>query len=83
MNESEYVVTFFTHYEALLFQRRAESFSIQGKLAPVPRKLSSSCGTCMLFTATEQQMEQLCQDAEFQQLAVKEGPLYRTVLDHR
>ena len=80
---NEYVATFFSHYDALLFQRRAESRGIQGQLAPVPRKLSSSCGTCMLFRATEQQLEQLSQTGEFEQLAQQEGSGYRTLKDNR
>lgn len=36
------VVTFFSHYEAKLMQRR-----LGGVLIPVPRRLSSSCGTAL------------------------------------
>ena len=32
----EYVATFFTHYDALLFQRHAEALGVSGQLAPVP-----------------------------------------------
>ena len=79
----DYVVTFFTHYEALLFQRRAAAQDISGQLAPVPRRLSSSCGTCMFFSATPEQMERLTEGAEFEQLALSEAGQYRTIKDHR
>ncbi|MBQ6807640.1 MAG: DUF3343 domain-containing protein [Firmicutes bacterium] len=80
---NEYVATFFTHYDALLFQRRAEALSISGQLAPVPRKLSSSCGTCMFFSSTPEQMEQLAEQGEYEQLAIKEGLGYKTLKDNR
>ncbi|MDO4733138.1 MAG: DUF3343 domain-containing protein [Bacillota bacterium] len=80
---NEYAATFFTHYDAILFQRRAEEMSISGRLAPVPRKLSSSCGTCLLFSSSPEQMEQLAGQGEFEQLAIREGSGYRTIKDNR
>ena len=49
----EYIITFHTHYEALVFKRAIEkteanqSGVITIKLIPVPREISSSCGTAI------------------------------------
>lgn len=41
----DYVVTFFTNSGAIKFQRFLIKNNIEVKLMPVPRKVSSSCGT--------------------------------------
>lgn len=46
----QYVATFFSHFGAIRFGRTLRELGIQHALAPVPRKLSSSCGTCVRFT---------------------------------
>lgn len=43
------VVTFHTHLSAIKTKKNFEKAGIGVSLAPVPRKLSSSCGTCMFF----------------------------------
>ena len=45
-----YLVTFFTHFDAMSYQRSLNQLNIQGTLMPVPRKVSSSCGTCITFS---------------------------------
>ena len=51
-----YVITFHTHYEAMLCLRTlekdeaAQSGAIAVKLIPVPRELSSGCGTAVKIT---------------------------------
>lgn len=44
------VATFYNHYSAMLFKRK---FGTGCKLRPVPRHLSSSCGTCAEFSYEE------------------------------
>lgn len=44
-----FLVTFHTNFDANLFSRKAKQWG-QVKLKPVPRQLSSSCGTCVIFT---------------------------------
>lgn len=46
----EQIATFHTHFGALSFQRRLNALGEEGVMAPVPRKLSASCGTCVRFT---------------------------------
>ena len=51
-----YVITFHTHYEAMLCLRTlekdeaAQNGAIAVKLIPVPRELSSACGTAVKVT---------------------------------
>ena len=45
----ENIATFHTHLGALRFQRKLEKLGKEAALAPVPRKLSASCGTCVRF----------------------------------
>ena len=49
----QYIATFFSHFGALRFQRLCSQLGWPARLAPVPRSLSSSCGTCVLFRAPE------------------------------
>ena len=46
----EYIATFHTHLSALLTSRKLTSLSVRTQMMPVPRKLSSSCGTCVKFS---------------------------------
>jgi len=48
---SKYVATFFSHYDALTFFNYLKETGVSASLAPVPRKVSSSCGTCVAFEA--------------------------------
>ena len=48
-----YIATFFSHYGAIGFDRDCRSKNIFCKLMPVPRSLSSSCGTCAFFKTTQ------------------------------
>lgn len=45
-----YVATFFSHFDATRFRQLCRERALECKLAPVPRSLSSSCGTCAFFS---------------------------------
>ena len=45
----QYIATFFSHFGAVRFQRLCAERGYEAQLAPVPRSLSSSCGTCVRF----------------------------------
>lgn len=49
----DYLVTFFTHFDAMAYQHYLKQYQINGILMPVPRKVSSSCGTCLVFSSDE------------------------------
>ena len=44
-----YLVTFHSHFDAILVNRTLKSAGVDVRLMPVPRSLSSSCGTCVIF----------------------------------
>lgn len=44
-----YIATFYSHFGAICFQKLCETHRIPARLMPVPRTLSSSCGTCVRF----------------------------------
>lgn len=45
----EYVATFFSHYGAMAFKKKCDQEKYPARIMPVPRNLSSSCGTCVSF----------------------------------
>lgn len=46
---NEYVVTFYTHAEAIVSHRSLTEAGLTARMMPVPRRLSSSCGTCVRY----------------------------------
>lgn len=44
-----YIATFYSHFTAMVFQKAVQKQGFVSKLMPVPRYLSSSCGTCVRF----------------------------------
>lgn len=49
----DYVATFHTHLAALRTCRTLTAAGVTARMAPVPRKLSSSCGTCVRYQASD------------------------------
>lgn len=45
----KYIATFYSHFGAIRFKKICEQHGDTAKLMPVPRDLSSSCGTCVYF----------------------------------
>ncbi|WP_297212231.1 DUF3343 domain-containing protein [uncultured Flavonifractor sp.] len=75
-----YIATFYSHFGAMRFKKDCERQGVEARLMPVPRDLSSSCGTCVRYGGEypcpaggwPEEMEQA--------VAVTEGgyrPLYR------
>ncbi len=55
-----YLATFHTHFDAVKYHKYIRQAGAMAVLKPVPRKLSSSCGSCVTFTiATEPSWEQI------------------------
>jgi hypothetical protein len=46
-----YYATFFTHFGAIKFREFSKNHAVVCTLMPVPRVLSSSCGTCARYEA--------------------------------
>ncbi len=44
-----HIATFYSHFGAIRFKKICDSKQWPAKIMPVPRSLSSSCGTCVQF----------------------------------
>ena len=67
-----FIATFYTHAAALITNRSLKANGVQSRLGPVPRVLSSSCGTCVMYTAEDAHLNDMDQDVEAVYL-VREG----------
>ena len=43
------IATFFSHFGAIRFKRTCDAWNWPARVMPVPRDLSSSCGTCVRY----------------------------------
>lgn len=77
-----YIATFYTHYDAIVFKRLLYHQGLKGEMMPVPRKLSSSCGTCVRFNAHPEQLERIsCETTE--RVVRREEEAYIDIVDNR
>ena len=60
----EFIATFHTHLSALMTSRTLTDLGVQARMMPVPRKLSSSCGTCVRYLAEEAHLDTMDEDVE-------------------
>ena len=60
----EYIATFHTHLSALLTSRSLTELGVQARMMPVPRVLSSSCGTCVRYLAEDANLSAMDEDVE-------------------
>ena len=74
---ADYVDTFHTHLAALRTCRALTKAGAQARMAPVPRSLSSSCGTCVFYCG-ESPMEP-CMDQDLEAVYLREGGGYTLV----
>lgn len=61
---NDYLATFHTHLAALLTHRAMTNAGVEARMAPVPRRISSSCGTCVYYRADGMCRELLAEDTE-------------------
>lgn len=59
-----YLATFHTHLAALKTHRNLVGEGVQARMSPVPRKISSSCGTCVQYHAEEPMARCMDEDVE-------------------
>lgn len=75
----KYIVTFYAHFGAIRFKKLCEQMNIKAKIMPVPRvmpvprDLSSSCGTCVLCEGELIDEQQIHQDEVEQIVELKEN----------
>lgn len=60
----QYIATFYTHFAAQCFARQIEMKNISGRMMPVPRSLSVSCGTCVIFDTDGDIFDLIIEDLE-------------------
>ncbi len=60
----KYLATFYTHAAALMTNRTLTKKGVVSKLGPVPRKVSSSCGTCVMYTSDDPHLKDMDTDVE-------------------
>ena len=75
----QYIATFFSHFGAVRFQHLCVERGWQAQLRPVPRSLSSSCGTCVVFQAAALEDAESLQTPELEQLVLQRGDSYEVV----
>jgi conserved hypothetical protein len=61
---TKYIATFHTHLAALMTSRALSSAGVRAQMAPVPRVLSSSCGTCVRYEADTPMLDAMDEDVE-------------------
>ena len=75
----EYIATFHTHLAALRSCNALKKVGItNARMAPVPRKLSSSCGTCAMYEAEEPMLA--CMDEDVEAVYRRDGEGYTQLL---
>ena len=77
---SEFVATFHTHLSALLSCRSLEALGAEAQMMPVPRALSSSCGTCVRYRADAPHLDAMDEDVEAVYEVCGEG--YRLLMEN-
>lgn len=65
---TQYIATFFSHFGAVRFAHLCAELGWQAKVRPVPRALSSSCGSCVYFVAQDESEVQKIRTPELEQL---------------
>lgn len=83
MEAQAFIATFYSHFAAMQFKKTAPADLTALQLMPVPRDLSSSCGTCVRFSATAAAVEALVLSDETEQIVVVVENGYRVVKDNR
>ena len=60
----EFIATFHTHLSALMTSRSLTALGVRAQMMPVPRKLSSSCGTCVRYLSEDPHLGSMDEDVE-------------------
>lgn len=68
----EFIATFHTHADAIVAHRALTEKGADARMMPVPRKLSSSCGTCVRYNSDNIYAEEL-KPADFEAIYTVEG----------
>lgn len=75
-----YIVTFFSHFGAMHCKKMCDQAGIPARMMPVPRKLSSSCGTCVRVEAPDAGC--IPRTEETEQIALEQPDGYRILFSN-
>jgi hypothetical protein len=70
-----FIATFYSHFGAMRCKKECDKAGISARLMPVPRMLSSSCGTCVRIEA--ERAEDIPRSEESEQIAAEQEGEYR------
>ena len=76
-----YIATFFSPFGAIRYKKLCEEQGISAKTSPVPRDLSSSCGTCVRCEGGYVTPSGVAAEEVDTIVAVEEGG-YRVIFQH-
>ena len=62
-----YIATFYSHFGAIRFKKECKKSNMTAEAMPVPRDLSSSCGTCVKFE-TDRDLHEFSWSQEVEQV---------------
>ncbi|MBR2854523.1 MAG: DUF3343 domain-containing protein [Clostridia bacterium] len=71
------IATFFSHFGAMRCKKRCDETGITAKMMPVPRALSSSCGTCVRLETEDPYT--LPRTEEMEQIAIEQPNGYHII----
>lgn len=78
---NSYIATFHTHFSAQCTARAMMKAGINAKMAPVPRSLSTDCGTCVRYEAATPLSELM--HADYDAIYAVKGGSYRELQKRR
>lgn len=70
-----FIATFFSHFGAMRCKKTCDETGIPARMMPVPRMLSSSCGTCVRIEAED--AGRIPRTEESEQIALEEQDGYQ------
>ena len=73
-----YLATFYSHFGAIRYDKPSEAQKMPARLMPVPRDLSSSCGTCVRYEGPALCLDS-CNLEEVEQIVEITNEGYRTL----
>lgn len=74
-----YIATFYSHFGAMSFKKKCDRSGFPAKIMPVPRTLSSSCGTCVKFEGDSREALKWRSEEVEQFVCVKEDGGYEVI----
>lgn len=77
---TEYIATFWTHLAAMSTLKALAAAGIKATARPVPRALSSGCGTCVCYQAENPCLALMHRD--YEKVVIPGGDAYQVVAEN-